>query len=121
MHRASIFFMTALIAHYSTKALVNYRARLSSLSLRGQISQKFSVLAEKDTPIEPVDIIALQSEVTRSYHELWVLQFDGGSRGNNFFLSFMTPPISVDGCSCQRNETHLSTIHSAYNIVRLCS
>ena len=82
MHRATIFFMTALIAHYSTKALVNYRARLSSLAAGCRVSQNFLGIHEKETAIEPVEIVALQSEVTRSYHELWVLQFDGGSRGD---------------------------------------
>ena len=82
MYRATIFFMTALIAHYSTKALVNYRARLSSLAVGWRISQKFSGIHQKDTAIEQVEIVALQSDVTRSYHELWVLQFDGGSRGD---------------------------------------
>lgn len=73
--------MAALVTHYSTKAYINHWAKRPCAYVRQLAFRKFAATPEKDALTESI-AIALKNEVTRTYHEIYVLQFDGGSRGN---------------------------------------
>ena len=81
MHPVTFLLMTFLVSRYSTMAFVRHWVTSRQVCCRGSISSKFATIPKNVQSIRPSSK-TVKNDMSRNDNEIWVLQFDGGSRGN---------------------------------------
>lgn len=85
MHPVTFLLMTFLVSRYSTMAFVRHWVTSRQVCCRGPISSKFATIPKNVQLIGPSSK-TVKNDMSRNDNEIWVLQFDGGSRGNPDYL-----------------------------------